>query len=317
MNFNFFTLKDIHNERINIILRFVLLLVIGVLLVTLYSGSRDSFEIEVPTDPSSKEALKVQKQKIEDLELKIEGLVAQTEELHGDIHRLEEGKEMKQNTNEKEVEKKKKVSIGDTLASFNKASWREGRAETWASLWNEFGFKRGAEIGVWNGEFAKVVLDKQKTLQEYILVDPWQHLADWNKPFNTDDNEFEQIFNTAMANTLHGPHGHKVKVIRALSEDGARQIADASLDYVYIDGDHTYNGAMKDLQNWAPKVKAGGLVCGDDFLDGTQHGDGYAPTGVKSAVTSYARSIAATVHDLGNDQFAFQMTESSKGGPHF
>ena len=46
--------------------------------------------------------------KIEDLELKIEGLVAQTEELHGDIHRLEEGKEMKQNTNEKEVEKKKK-----------------------------------------------------------------------------------------------------------------------------------------------------------------------------------------------------------------
>ena len=66
-----------------------------------------SKSVEVPTDPSSKEALKAQTEKIEDLQLKMEGLVAQTEELHEDIHRLEEGKEMKQNTSEKKVEKKK------------------------------------------------------------------------------------------------------------------------------------------------------------------------------------------------------------------
>ena len=159
-----------------------------------------------------------------------------------------------------------------------------------------------------------MVLEKEKTLQEYILVDPWKHLADWKKPFNVPDEEFKRIFDTAMANTLHGPYGYKVKVIRALSEDGARQIANASLDYVYIDGDHTLKGAMKDLQNWAPKVKAGGLVCEDDFKDRMQHGAAYAPTGVKTAVASSARSIGAAVHDLGAAQFAFQMTESSKIG---
>lgn len=206
------------------------------------------------------------------------------------------------------------VNVGDVLASLNSSSWLKGRAETWAGLWNEFGFKRGAEVGVWKGEFAKAVLEKEQELQQYILVDPWQHLAAWNRPLNKPDEEFKRIFDTAMANTLHGPYGHKVNVIRALSEDGARQIANASLDFVYIDGDPTLKGALKDLQNWAPKVRAGGLVCGDDFLDALQHGAVYAPTGVKTAVASYARSIGAAVHDLGASQFAFQMTESSKIG---
>ena len=35
-------------------------------------------------------------------------------------------------------------------------------------------------------------------------------------------------------------------------------------DMVFIDGDHTFEAAMRDIKAWAPKVKVGGLLCGHD-----------------------------------------------------
>jgi predicted O-methyltransferase YrrM len=39
------------------------------------------------------------------------------------------------------------------------------------------------------------------------------------------------------------------------------------LDAVFIDGDHSFRGALKDFESWAPKVRAGGLVLFDDADD--------------------------------------------------
>ena len=40
---------------------------------------------------------------------------------------------------------------------------------------------------------------------------------------------------------------------------------DESLKMVYIDGDHTAEGIIEDLNNYWPKVKKGGWFCGDDI----------------------------------------------------
>ncbi len=37
-------------------------------------------------------------------------------------------------------------------------------------------------------------------------------------------------------------------------------------DWVYIDGDHTCSVVLKDLEFYFPLVKAGGFLCGDDYL---------------------------------------------------
>jgi len=42
-------------------------------------------------------------------------------------------------------------------------------------------------------------------------------------------------------------------------------VADESIDYVYIGGDHRYSGIMKDLNAWWPKVRKGGVICGHAF----------------------------------------------------
>ena len=40
-----------------------------------------------------------------------------------------------------------------------------------------------------------------------------------------------------------------------------------SLDFIYIDADHKYASVKEDLAVWYPKLKVGGVFCGDDFCN--------------------------------------------------
>ena len=56
-------------------------------------------------------------------------------------------------------------------------------------------------------------------------------------------------------------------VIQERSERTARLFDDGSLDWIYLDANHEYSHVLQDLAAWVPKVKAGGVVAGHDFLD--------------------------------------------------
>ena len=61
-------------------------------------------------------------------------------------------------------------------------------------------------------------------------------------------------------------YGDRYKFIQMDSAEAANLFEDESLDYVYIDGDHSYEGAKKDLIAWYPKVKKGGFFGGHDYI---------------------------------------------------
>ena len=61
------------------------------------------------------------------------------------------------------------------------------------------------------------------------------------------------------------------------SQDAAGRFADGSLDYVYIDGEHSYEAVTRDLASYFPKVRPGGHLIGDD----------YGWTGVGAAVDAF------------------------------
>lgn len=65
----------------------------------------------------------------------------------------------------------------------------------------------------------------------------------------------------------------RVRIYREHSPEAAQVFADGSLDWVYLDGDHTYEGITADLNAWWPKVKPGGLLTGDDCELGHWWGD--------------------------------------------
>ena len=90
--------------------------------------------------------------------------------------------------------------------------------------------QRGAEIGVERGHFTEQMLMAFPALHLYA-VDPWQasgNFADW--PMDEIMAEFRQ--RTA-------PYQDRLTVLRMESVAAAGRVAEQSLDFVFIDAEHT------------------------------------------------------------------------------
>jgi len=75
------------------------------------------------------------------------------------------------------------------------------RFDLWLRLLRTRPLASAAEIGVWKGDFAQAILANFSTITKYYMIDPWTHLPDWNKPFNVDDQIFEEVYAEALLKT--------------------------------------------------------------------------------------------------------------------
>lgn len=138
----------------------------------------------------------------------------------------------------------------------------------------------GAEIGVWQGDFSAAILTVAQPRTVH-LIDPWQSAPAelegvlYDKP----QADMDAIHDQVLRRFAHEIASGTVVVHRARSADAAGEIADGSLDWAYIDGDHTYEGVSADLAAYAPKLGSDGLLCGDDYVANGRFG-----TAVKRAV---------------------------------
>lgn len=158
----------------------------------------------------------------------------------------------------------------------------------WLNHQNLIGF--GVEVGTFNGWYAADLLHQWRGEKLY-LVDAWRFLEYWNDPMNAHKEEQCR----RMVNTFESVYkfGRRVVMIRELSEDAVRLFPDGSLDFVYIDADHSFEGVSRDILLWQPKIKPGGILAGHDYLDGrTPNGAVY---NVKSAVDQWAERVGKTV----------------------
>ena len=117
------------------------------------------------------------------------------------------------------------------------------------------------EVGVAEGRFTDQIL-KWK-LQQLYLIDSWRHLeqfGDGRQPQEWhDNNKAEVLERIAKTKT-------PVTVLQGLSSEMVHQIPDNSLGMVYLDGDHSYEGALADLKAFLPKLVDGGIMAGHDYL---------------------------------------------------
>eukprot|EP00667_Euglena_gracilis_P016120 EG_transcript_16810 len=121
----------------------------------------------------------------------------------------------------------------------------------------------GAELGVQKGYFASTTLSHWPSCQRYYLVDAWQPQENYSEAANVPFHEQEA--NLVETRKHMQPFGYRTVFLRMFTSEAAKQIPDASLDYVYIDARHDYCGAKEDLLNYWPKVRPGGIFAGHDF----------------------------------------------------
>jgi len=122
----------------------------------------------------------------------------------------------------------------------------------------------GAEIGVFEGEFSKKIYDINQPAKLY-LVDIFQGTM---VSGDEDGGNMKTInLNDAYESLRKEYSGKNVVVFKGTSELFYEMIPDNHLDFIYIDGDHTYEGVKFDLSRAIDKVKVNGYICGHDYCD--------------------------------------------------
>ena len=123
----------------------------------------------------------------------------------------------------------------------------------------EIGFKTGAEIGVYRGEFTKKFCEVG--LKMYA-IDPWMAYLGAGRSENKSDM---QDVNFDHAKKSLSPYPD-CTLVRKTSMDALADFKDESLDFIYIDGDHRFRYIAEDLSEWYKKVKSGGIISGHDYF---------------------------------------------------
>lgn len=146
--------------------------------------------------------------------------------------------------------------------------------------------KIGMEIGTWKGEFAYHLLNTCNPTKLY-LVDPWlfQPNSEDNKESYTNrwyggsQAKSQQDMDSIYQNVCKiFRNDSRIHILRCKSSD--IDIEKNSIDWVYIDGNHSYDFVYKDLKISFDLLKDDGYIIGDDYNNSDE---------VKGAVDRYVK----------------------------
>ncbi len=111
-------------------------------------------------------------------------------------------------------------------------------------LINTYNCKIGVEVGVRDGSNAKNLLEKTKMtlvgVDIYVYPQIQGIIESCNGRFS--------LYN-----------GYSIRMSEYFGEE--------SLDWIYLDAGHTYPDVSADIEAWWPKLKTGGIFCGDDYCN--------------------------------------------------
>lgn len=117
---------------------------------------------------------------------------------------------------------------------------------------------KAVEVGLWYGRSALFMVEELTKLNKQVEF----HSVDSMMPLPV---------------ILH----NRLNYMHTTSVDAAATFADNSLDFVFIDADHSYENVKQDINAWLPKVRLGGILAGHDYF---QYDTGIPHPGVQTAV---------------------------------
>lgn len=165
-----------------------------------------------------------------------------------------------------------------------------------------------AEIGVFEGAFSNQLYQIIQPSKLY-LIDLFEGHCDSG---NEDGNNvvvrnLSEAYMRLLAETRTIP---SIQLIKGRSADILSTFPDDSLDMIYIDGDHSYEGCAKDIAGAYTKVRNGGWILGHDYEMNMAKARTYYHFGVKQAVDEFCSRMNQTIVAKGMDgcvSFAIQL----------
>lgn len=159
-------------------------------------------------------------------------------------------------------------------------------------FFKEQGYKIGAEVGVYQGDFAEKLCKEGLTL---YAIDPWITYKNYRK----DPREIN--YETMYQNVVKLLKPYDCEIIRKTSVEVLNDIPDESLDFVYIDGNHSLPYIAQDVYEWYRKVKKGGILSGHDYFNDKHNPYWIRACHVKYAVDAFADILKTKVQIIGKE----------------
>ena len=137
---------------------------------------------------------------------------------------------------------------------------RRGRA---ASAWHAC----GASALTW-GEALEIHNYGKGTL---TCVDAWEPYYDPNEIPDEISREInsaldgDEPYEVFQQNMRHLPSNIKLTVHRGWSSNVLPDLYPSKFEFAYIDGDHSYQSVLNDLEHCCGLLREGGIICGDDL----------------------------------------------------
>jgi len=113
------------------------------------------------------------------------------------------------------------------------------------------------EIGSYKGE-STLMFASSFAFDTIYSIDPLVGMSD------NIQEEFNQNTKLFKGNGT-GIGDIKVEHIKEYSFDAVERFKDESLDFVYIDGDHSFDNVARDILLYLPKIKKTGFIGGHDY----------------------------------------------------
>ena len=117
----------------------------------------------------------------------------------------------------------------------------------------------GVEIGSFAGISSEVFSYFCKSL---TCIDPWDMAFEKENyreiiahKLASAEKEFDSLVSRSS----------NIKKIKGFSNIECKKFDNESLDFVYIDGNHSNDSVKEDIACWMPKVKKGGVLLGHDY----------------------------------------------------
>jgi len=125
------------------------------------------------------------------------------------------------------------------------------------------------EIGAWLGRSTSFMSTEIKNSGKNIKFDV---IDTWGGSNEIYHNDFIKNQGSVYDHFLENTSSLKeyINPIIECSYIAPKHYEDESLDFVYIDADHTYEIVKKDIESWYPKVKIGGILAGHDYYNSNQ-----------------------------------------------
>ncbi len=118
------------------------------------------------------------------------------------------------------------------------------------------------EVGSWKGHSTSILGKVAKQYKGKVFaVDHWRgNKGTWNtEMINTQD-----IYSIFKHNMEVLGLQNTVEAVRMESHKASNLFSNSSLELIFLDGDHTYKGFKQDVNDWIPKLKSNGIICGHD-----------------------------------------------------